>query len=224
MIEISKKFLKAVSPELFNFLRLTSFIIKLIFYPDSYLNLTGFLRSSTLGKPVSKDNEPLPWMNYSVIEFLKQRLNKNMVLFEYGSGYSTLFFSKLVKKVVSVECNKDWYELISKEGLNENIISLYQELDYDGKYCTKINETDDKYQVVVIDGRDRIRCAINAVKNLSEDGVIIFDDTHRERYIEGCDCLLKIGFKKLDFEGLKPIGFSLHKTSIFYKKVNCFSI
>jgi protein-L-isoaspartate O-methyltransferase len=60
-------------------------------------------------------------MNYSVVEFLRQRLTKNMLLFEYGSGYSTLFFSKLVKKVVSVEYDKDWYERMSKEGLNENV-------------------------------------------------------------------------------------------------------
>jgi hypothetical protein len=224
MKELSKKILSTVSPKLFNFIRITLFSIKLTSNPNSYLNTTGFIKSYLLGKPVSKDDEPIPWMNYSVVEFLRERLTKNMLLFEYGSGYSTLFFSKLVKKVVSVEYDKDWYERMSKEGLNENVRLLYQELDYDGKYCSSINNTDDKYQVVIIDGRDRVRCALNSIKNLDKDGVLVFDDTNRERYNEGFDYLLKIGFKKLDFEGFKPTDFSAHKTSIFYKEGNCLGI
>lgn len=48
-----------------------------------------------------------------VIALFRARLHGHKRLFEYGSGYSTLFFSKLVGDVVSLEY--DPHEKISKE-------------------------------------------------------------------------------------------------------------
>src|SRR5690606_37246496 len=42
----------------------------------------------------------LPWLTIGAILHIKRFLNKNMRVFEYGSGGSTLFFSKRAKEVV----------------------------------------------------------------------------------------------------------------------------
>lgn len=37
-----------------------------------------------------------------------------MIVFEYGSGGSTLFFQKYVKKIISIEHNRIWYKKMLK--------------------------------------------------------------------------------------------------------------
>jgi tRNA A58 N-methylase Trm61 len=148
-----------------------------------------------------------------------------MDIFEYGSGYSTLFYSQLVKHVVSVEYDKEWYEKI-REMAGRNVQLIYQAMEYDGEYCRLINQQNRKFDVIVVDGRDRVRCAINSCRSLSENGVIIFDDSMREKYSDGIKFLLDNGFRKIDFVGLKPASKELGpaQTSIFYRPGNCLGI
>ncbi|HAY39752.1 MAG TPA: FkbM family methyltransferase, partial [Desulfobacteraceae bacterium] len=82
----------------------------------------------------------------------------------------------------------------------------------------------DIFNIIVIDGRDRVNCAKNSLKALKGDGVIIWDNSEREYYQEGYSYLIQNGFRRLDFEGLGPIGIREWCTSIFYRDNNCFEI
>lgn len=214
-----KNILTKFSPPISSFLK----IIRLLYHKDSYLKTTGLYHSYKKGFPVNRSGEPFPWMNYSMIAFLENRLKKDLYLFEFGSGYSTLFYSKFVAKVVSIESDKIWFEKLSSI-IPDNVELLYKEFVYDGDYCRSVNDTEDKFDVIIIDGRDRVRCAKNCLKNISNRGVIIFDDTDREQYNEAVDYFLNSGFRKIDIEGLKAGGFDLHKATIFYKNNNCLGI
>lgn len=198
-------------------------IFKLIFLDDSYLSVVGFYTSLKRNEPCDKDGNPVPWMNYNVISFLKGRLNKDLSLFEFGSGYSTIFYSNLVSNVVSIEYDKKWMDIL-QERLSSNVKLVYKAEDYDGEYCRSILSEDSKFDVVVVDGRDRVRCAKQAVNALTDRGVIIFDDSQREYYEEGLVYLSEQGFRRLDFEGVKPNNYGFDRTSIFYKDGNCFNI
>jgi 16S rRNA A1518/A1519 N6-dimethyltransferase RsmA/KsgA/DIM1 with predicted DNA glycosylase/AP lyase activity len=52
-------------------------------------------------------------MNYNVIALLDDRLDSDMRVFEYGSGFSTLYFAERVSSVVSVEYDQQWIEKLS---------------------------------------------------------------------------------------------------------------
>ena len=52
--------------------------IRISYSSDSYLRRKGFANSLRKGIPIDVDNNPLPWMNYNVVEFLESRLNKEM--------------------------------------------------------------------------------------------------------------------------------------------------
>jgi len=54
--------------------------------------------------------------------------------------------------------------------------------------------------------------------------VIVFDDSDRAVWLEGVEHLLNLGFKQLKISGLKPTGFGIDETSIFYRKNNCLEI
>lgn len=58
---------------------------------------------------------PTPWMAPSAVRFITKLCKKNSLIFEYGSGASTLFFSGKVKQVVSVEHNPEWFNNMQQE-------------------------------------------------------------------------------------------------------------
>src|SRR6478609_6251923 len=54
-------------------------------------------------------NDKSPWMSFSAVQFLKEITTKDMRVFEYGSGGSTLFWITRVKETISVEHDTSWY-------------------------------------------------------------------------------------------------------------------
>lgn len=198
-------------------------------YCGNYLVQTGLWGSWLLADEYQdyfydENKEINPWWGKTIIDFLKPRLNKKLSVFEWGAGNSTLFWSQNVKDVVSIEYDKKWYEKLIDE-VPENVKLKYYGLEYGGDYCKAILDEDKKFDIVLIDGRDRVRCAKNAISMLKEDGVIIWDDTEREYYKEGFETLLKNGFKYLQFKSVayKIAGFG-HSTSIFYRSKNVLGI
>lgn len=190
---------------------------------NSYLYTTGWMRSLRERKPVDKDGNEIPWMNYSVIKFLGDRLRKDFNLFEFGSGYSTLFYARLVQSVTSVEYDEEWFEIVKKIA-PENVKLIFKEKDINGEYCRVINSTGQKYDVVIVDGRDRVNCIKQSIEALTVRGVILFDDSQREFSLEGINYAKEKGFHALDFEGLKPTGNEIDRTTILYCRDNCFDI
>jgi hypothetical protein len=67
---------------------------------------------SILDSNFSTLSQEIPWITFPAIRFLKAFLSKEMRVFEYGSGGSTIFFSQRVKEVVSVEHDPKWKSLV----------------------------------------------------------------------------------------------------------------
>ena len=68
------------------------------------------IESLKRGYPCRSDGDEVPWMNYSIVSILNDRLRPDMKLFEFGSGYSTLFYAKRVNRVASVEYDRGWFD------------------------------------------------------------------------------------------------------------------
>jgi hypothetical protein len=69
-----------------------------------------------------------------------------------------------------------------------------------------------------------VNCCKQAVDALTDNGVVVLDDSEREFYREGVDFLVKKGFKQLAFTGVSPGLFYRKATSVFYKPENCLGI
>jgi len=192
------------------------------FYWSGYLNEVGWISSYQKKRSLDKYNNPLPWVTYSFIEFARDRLTKNMVLLEFGSGNSTLFYSRFVKKVYAIEHDKDWHTELSGQ-LPENVKLIYKKLDGE-EYSNSAKELNETFHIIIIDGRNRVNCIKTSFASLSEDGVIILDDSEREEYKEGIDFLNSRAFKKIDFWGIAPGVFYNKCTTVFYRGNNCLSI
>jgi len=189
-----------------------------------FLDKTGWTLSAKTREPVDVNGKEIPWFNYSSIHFLDQRIRKEFSIFEYGSGNSTFWFSERAHKVISIEYDEKWFKKLENRILtiqNINLIFIKPESKEYAKYILGFTE---EFDIVIIDGRDRVKCGLNSLKALKKDGVIIWDDAERERYKEGHDFLYSNGFKSIEFFGLGPIRRRASVTTIFYREENCLGI
>ncbi len=188
-----------------------------------YLVSVGWFTAFDNHQAVDANNQPIPWVTYSFIDFIKGRLNKNLTIFEYGSGNSTLFYAKNVKRVVSVEHDEAWYKkIVNQKAANAEMI--FTKLETNGEYSQKAKLLEENFDVIIVDGRDRVNCCKHSVEALSDRGVLVLDDSERKNYQEARVFLTKKGFKELSFSGISPGLFYNKSTSVFYKKDNCLEI
>ena len=190
---------------------------------NGYLYETGWINSYLEQSPVNNKSKPLPWVTLPFIDFIKERLDKDIVVFEYGSGNSTLFLADYVKQVFSVEHDQKWFDIVTSKA-QSNVELYYCNLEYNSRYCRFAETLDLKFNLIIVDGRDRVNCVLNSLEALTQDGCIVIDDSERKYYRKAIDFLEKNKFKRIDFWGIAP-GLSEKKcTSVFYRNDNCLKI
>ncbi|MBT8422035.1 MAG: hypothetical protein KJP03_02860 [Gammaproteobacteria bacterium] len=195
----------------------------LMYSKRSMLKQLGYIESVKERRPCRKDGSPIPWMNYNIISFLEDRLNADMVMFEYGSGNSTQFYAQHVKELYSLEKSQEWYDY-NVANVPDHVTMMYAETNTGKDYAGMIGLADRQFNVVVIDAADRIDCVAASVGCLTDDGVIILDDSSDTRYQRTFESMKDKGFRRLDFEGLKPAGIRAYRSSVFYRPDNCLGI
>jgi len=165
---------------------------------------------------IDKNNNPIPWFTYPALEYLKQFDLSKTRIFEFGSGNTTLYWSKVSKEVFSVEDNPDWFNKINKH-LKKNVHLILKTNKIE--YCEEILKYHHKFDIIVIDGKYRDVCCKNAVKKISRNGIIILDDAERvskfKDYYIATKTLKKAGLIQIDFCGFNPINDYTKATSIF---------
>ena len=126
-------------------------------------------------------------------------LTENTTFFEFGSGCSSVIAKYYSKKSYAVEGNKKWYEEGIKNGLKDNI--LFKDIkpiskrdvlwSYPGK-DTNLNDWKKYFQaykkeynadIIFIDGRFRVACALDIFNKIREDTLILIHEYFRNPYL-----------------------------------------
>jgi predicted O-methyltransferase YrrM len=184
-----------------------------------YLHQLRWRESFKEPLPTDINGNLIPWMNYNLIDFLKERVQPQFRIFEYGSGASTCWWAGLAAEVVACEHDEEWFERM-KPAFPDNVIPIHVPLVLDGNYCRTITTQKGEFDIVVSDGRDRIRCLLNAIPYLSSGGVMILDDFERSRYRQARELLSERGFRCLVIKGMKPQSLYESQAVIFYRPDN----
>lgn len=193
----------------------------------------SWINSSRNGLTVDENNLPIPWYTFDAIDFLKKNLTKNHFIFEFGCGASTLFFSSKVKKVISLESNRRWFEIITSilknSGdflleknyfsnanceifLNEDALNQDEYQYFAQNYSQKNNI---KFDFLIVDSLKRFECVKNSFEAIKTDGYLILDDSERPNYRKIFDFLHKNNFSYQDFVGIAPAQLRIKKTTFF---------
>jgi hypothetical protein len=194
-------------------------LLRFYFGADNILREKGWFDSERKAIPVDAEGDPTPWYTYSMIDFLQDRLTDNLRVFEYGGGYSTIWYSKRVDTVVAVDDSEEWVEIVTPKC--PRTAKIVYEPSRDG-YVSEVLEHS-TFDIVVIDGSHRTNCVDPAVEALSDQGVIIWDDFERLDESE-YEPLAEAGFSVLPFHGLKALGANYKCTAVFYRDENCLGI
>jgi hypothetical protein len=195
----------------------------LSFGVKGYLTEIGWFKAVKSHSPVDQNGNAIPWVTYSFIDFISDRIKKEHTIFEFGSGNSTIYYAKRAKKVVSVEHDKNWFDKISAS-TPANSEMIFSELEKGGAYSKMPASLGSKFDIIIVDGRDRVNCCYNSLSALTESGVVVLDDSEREKYNAARIFFEKEGFKELSFSGVSPGLFYRKSTSVFYKSNNCLAI
>ena len=187
---------------------------------DMWREEFGIERSIDEKVCLDKDNNPIPWYTYPAIEYLSQFDYSDKEIFEFGCGYSSLFWARRAKKVISIEDNLKWFDKWKSEFKELNLDIRWR--DEGEIYENAIFEDKNKYDVIVVDGKRRWQCAEVAVKSLTDGGMIILDDSDRintsEEYVKAVDFLKKANMLQVDFYGFCPMNNYTKTTSIFFNR------
>ena len=135
-----------------------------------------------------------PWMDDLEIECLDSVLRNTDKCLEYGSGGSSLWLSRRVKLLHSIEHNQRWAAEITKRAPSNMILhwrrpdTPYTEYEaalqgqFDS-YLAVVDSLQTMFDVCVVDGRARIEAAIKVAPWIKPKGVLFFHDWFtRPRY------------------------------------------
>jgi hypothetical protein len=126
--------------------------------------------------------KPYPMMDKPEIEALCAVLEerKPTRVLEWGAGGSTLYWPKLFPDIkwLSVEHNPDYFQAL--KGKTTVNVTLLQ-LDYPAYHELKAEDVG-TFDLIIVDGRHRVRCLDVARELLNTGGAAILHDSGRERY------------------------------------------
>jgi len=178
------------------------------------------LESIRQGRCVDEKGNPIPWYTYPAIDFLESLDLSEKFVFEYGGGSSTLWWAKRAKGLFTVEHDKNWYRKLKEISSEVRNVEVLLREDEEG-YVRCILEKDISFDVIVIDGRWRGKCAKAISEKLNkcscEGYMIVLDNSD---WYPGISRFLRevMGLIQVDFHGFGPINGYTWTTSIFLSR------
>lgn len=139
------------------------------------------------------DIRETPWLTPESVSFLEDliKCNPDIKILEFGCGGSTIWFSRLLKspnaRVVSVEHDAEWQAAV-KETVGSNVDLRHLPRPY-SSVCDEF--PDNYFDLVLIDGRDRILCAAKSMRLVKHGGFMMLDNADRRIYAPIEEVLLK---------------------------------
>jgi hypothetical protein len=169
-----------------------------------------------------------PWWPYRAADGVKAALPERPAVFEFGGGGSTLWLHDHGARLTVVENDRDWYEVL-RDNLaeTETVTLLLREAElsgeigsqsmpgryFDGYVATIADQTDESLDLVIVDGRARVACGLAAMPKVKPGGLLLLDDSDRERYTPLSTALSS--WERTDYRGLKPGGGAPCQTTVW---------
>lgn len=139
----------------------------------------------------SNDKPVKPHMSSRDIEIFELYLKGSRIYFEFGSGYSTIFAAQFnsIQKIFTVENDVRWAKLVKSFKIPK-IKIIYVDTNSDnsrlGRPKTKDFDKISNYfttyhkkykaDLMLIDGRFRVNCALDILSKISNSTYVLFDD------------------------------------------------
>ena len=168
----------------------------------------GFLESSRNNVPVSGYHEIMPLYTYPCYEYLRSIDWSNSNVFEFGCGYSTIWWGSVNANVYGVDKLQEWADNVNPN--KQYKIDVEQESE---RYIKSIYRHKIDFNVIIIDGSFRTRCVEPSLNCLAEGGILILENSDCNPQAK--ELLDKSDLIPIHFHGFKPIHVDTETTSCY---------
>jgi predicted O-methyltransferase YrrM len=132
-------------------------------------------------KPKSAPLRPIPWItdgSLAVLEKFVADRGPHIRAIEMGAGASTLWLAPRVGHLLSLEHHTEWHKRIVSELVSRRHTADVRRIAR--PYFYELEPLPDaSFDLILIDGRDRVECLRRARRLLAQDGLLIIDNTER---------------------------------------------
>jgi hypothetical protein len=148
-------------------------------------------RLRVMGYQVVHPDEP--WLTKDALRRIKGFLTTNMRAFEWGSGKSTLWLSRHVRELISVEHEPAWYERVTEMLSESRIVNTQLRFAEPTTYAEQIaGFPDGTFDFVLVDGAERDACIRAAAAKVRKGGWLVLDNADGE-----WDCSPLAGYRRI---------------------------
>ena len=167
----------------------------------------------------------MPWWSFSAID-AADKFFPGKTIFEWGSGGSTLRYSRMGCQITAIEDNPIWLESVRSAatvaGVLKNLTLCYVPSDSNhshdfasSDYCQALSGS--LWDVVIIDGQDnsfhdRITCFRHAEPLMKKGSIILVDDFWRYESLLSTHSAISVRV----FESLGPCRLGVTSTAMFF--------
>ena len=136
--------------------------------------------------------EKNPWLSTEANKFIDSYVNSDTHILEFGAGGSTIWFSGRTKNLITIEHDREWFNKINAQ-VDTDIRLLPRPYE---NVCDEFPE--ESFDLILVDGRDRIKCIEKAHSKVKPNGILMLDNSERERYNAVFDILKDWKIKKTE--------------------------
>lgn len=163
----------------------------------------------------------LPWLTYPALRALRGIVGSSSRIFEFGGGMSTVYFAEVLaaSEVITVEDDGEWFLETANLAPRARVFSVCGD-----EYINKIKDFPLNYfDLIVVDGTERVECFRAAEPHLKKGGHFILDDTDKDFASKGglyvLDRLVGAsdGYRTQRYTGWIPGSFWVKETTICCK-------
>jgi len=131
-----------------------------------------------------------PWIVPEALDFVKSVIQPTWSVFEWGSGGSSVFWSKQCKRSIAIEHNPEWItrttEMMLKHDCPDNWLLRYVKghgIDHNTAFRNYANVIleypNESFDLISVDGEASCRgwCITNALPKLKPNGYLLLDNS-----------------------------------------------
>ena len=174
-------------------------------------------------RPVLKLKPPYtPEMLPAAYEHMGRLLTKDSDVFEFGSGYSTVWFAQRVRRVVTVEHDEQWAAETERALRDEQKVSKAKLVQVDDEdEIPGAIEHYGEFDLILVDCLDRQRVAAisEAAEHVKPGGYLVVDDSQWGMLQPGVQALQALGWETVAVYAGNHIRHTgvekQHQTTIF---------
>jgi predicted O-methyltransferase YrrM len=165
----------------------------------------------------------VPWIPFAARKRLQGVLTPTSVVWEIGSGFSTIWLSKRAASITSIEADKGWHEKLKKIMAQKRIRNVDLRYEWVAERMADFADVaDESVDLLFVDGGPRSWCLHNGFGKVKRGGAIYLDNWENAGFWEGAREFLDEQKNQIEaierFIDYVPAQFGVYESLLVVKK------